>query len=142
MNATALILIGVATWYGNPFIGEPLYCDCGLPPPHRLVYARSTEPWLAMDPYYYEHGWNCGDEIWVYFGNSLVLKTALYDAGPLSHYYIEDFGPEVPIVADIPGHLWPFELEVRSAPVRLVNHSLARRTLVHRGVLGAVRGGP
>jgi hypothetical protein len=134
--AKIVILIGVATWYAGP-LDDPLFCDCGQSP--SLLYTRKTKPWIAMDLYYYNSGWECGDEIWVYFGNHPRLKLALYDAGPLLDYYIEDFGPDMPIVGDIPAHLWPYDFHTRSAPVRLVNHSLAKRTLVHRGVLGGVR---
>jgi len=129
-----LILVGVATWYAGPYVGQPLYCDAG----QDLTYDTATSPWLAMDPYYYEQGWECGDEVWVYIGKE-ILQLRLYDAGPLLDYYITDFGPDVPIVADLPEHLWP--LSTRSALVRVVNHTKAELELIHRGGLGGVREG-
>jgi len=129
-----LILVGVATWYAGPYVGQPLYCNG---PTHgNLMYDSSTEPWLAMDPYYYEMGWECGDEVWVHIGGE-VLKLRLYDTGPLLDYYIMDFGPDVPIVANLPEHLWP--LRTRSALVRVVNHTKAEQEFIRRGVLGGVR---
>lgn len=122
MNALAKILwlvLGVATWYQGEFEGQPLYCGG--------YYHQDTTPWVAMDPYYYEHGWECGDELVVYIGGH-KRRFTLLDAGPLSRYYIEDFGPDVPIIVDVPGLYWPLD-EARSARALVINTSLAKRLL-------------
>lgn len=140
METLILIVMGVGTWYAGPYVGEPLYCDGRIGSSGSLMYDAATPPWLAMDPYYYDQGWKCGDVVWAYVAGADPIKVRLYDAGPLLQYYIEDFGPEVPIVADFPKHVWPISTVYRSAPVRLVNQSLAVRTLLLSGVCGG-RGG-
>jgi hypothetical protein len=117
----ALILAGIATWYAGPYIGGPLYCGG--------YYTTDNMPWVAVDVSEYENSRiRCGDTLMIWLAGEMIRARAM-DAGPLYKYYIEDFGPELPIVVDIPKHLWP--LETLSAKVTIINSSEAYRQLGH-----------
>lgn len=119
MSPIALtVLVGVATVYGGPYVGQPLYCD-GVG--EDLVYSEMTTPWVAVDVREFEMGRIlCGDELWLRFEDGSELRALALDAGPFEGYYVEQWGRQ-PIVVDVPVHLAPFA--GLSAPVRVVNHS-------------------
>lgn len=126
-NLAQILLVGVATWYGPGFYGKTL--GCGWCPSKPIRFSQSTVPWVAVDESMYQQEWTCWDHISVWI-SGVELRLRLLDAGPLYAHYIKDFGPDVPIVADIPEHLWPRSLSQKmSAPVRVVNRSLAKREL-------------
>lgn len=84
-------------------------------------------PWCAVNVNGYESG-NVlpGDMIVVEFLDyDVVLFLEAWDAGPFDGYYVEDFS-ELPIIVDIPEHLWP--LDVTSARVRMYNVSAMERS--------------
>jgi hypothetical protein len=96
----AVTLIGVLTTYAGKYVGEPLYCDRG----DGLTY-RDDIAFVALDVLEYETGRaQCGDVVRVTIGGVSFWAQAL-DAGPLHKYHVEQFG-KVPIVGDVPEHLW------------------------------------
>lgn len=110
------LLTGVATMYAG-VVGAPLYCDTW---DTDLAYAETTLPWVAIDVNLYG-GWaSCGDEI-LLLGDGWSLLARAWDAGPLSRYYVADFGPSLRIIADVPKHLAPFP--GLSSKVTMVNLS-------------------
>ena len=100
-----LILYGVLTWYAGPYAGEPLRCGG--------IY-DTTHEWIAVDVD--ALGWHCGDLIRVEAGGE-VLLLRVSDSGPLSRYCVMDGDACVPIVADLPSHVWqwPDLLSVRGS---------------------------
>ena len=109
---TALILLGVATWYAGPYVGGPLYCGG--------TYALSEAAWVAVDVTEYESGRiQCGDILTVWIGGKMLQARAM-DAGPLYRYYVEQWGKDTPIVVDVPRHLWPAGAAL-SARVQVIN---------------------
>lgn len=116
-------LVGVATWYGPGYYYQPLYCGG--------FYEPGTPPWAAVDVGMFQEGWECGDELQITFEDGTELTLRLMDTGPLSNYYIEDFGPDTPIVIDIPEPFWAFPGSY-AAPVRVVNKRIVRRALLER----------
>lgn len=108
-----ITLIGIATWYGPGFRGQPLACGGTFGP---------GTPIAAVDPSYLERGWQCGDLLIAWDEVELVLM----DTGPLSNYYIEQW-PDKPIVLDVAEHAWPFP--DLSRPVTVTNVSLLGREL-------------
>lgn len=119
-----IFLVGVATWYGPGFYGQPLYCGG--------FYQVGTPPWAAVDPGVFQEGWECGDELLVRYEDGTDLILRLSDAGPLSNFYIEDFGPDTPIVLDIPKPFWAPPVSIWSAPVRVVNVTRLQEALEGR----------
>lgn len=116
---------GIATYYTyEEYGGGPLYA-------HRtLHYDYSHDlPWCAVNVEAYLSGAVLpGDKLVVEFLEyDVVLYLEAWDAGPFTGYYIEDFGPDMPIIVDIPEHLWP--LDVMSARVRVTNISAVQRAL-------------
>lgn len=108
------VLVGVATVYAGIYVGGPLYCDCD----GTMFYDDGTPPWIALDVGLYGSFADCGDEILLY-GDGWRLAARALDAGPLSRYYVADYGPAFPIIADVPEHLTPFR--GLSARTRVVN---------------------
>lgn len=109
-----LALAGIATYYTGP-VGAPLYCDDGS----GCVYDLDTPAWVALSEHLYESGWaNCGDRIKVLFEDGRFLVATAMDAGPLQNYHLEQ-SPELPLLVDIPEHLW--SRGTRSAEVKIIN---------------------
>ena len=109
--ATALWI--VATWYGEPYVGRSLYCGGW--------YKESTPAWVAVDVREYEAGRvRCGDLLDITWKSGERLSARAWDAGPFEGYYVEDWGRDLPIVVDVPEHLWPVH-PARSALVRVRN---------------------
>ena len=96
----AVMLIGVITTYAGKYIGEPLYCDRG----NGLTY-RDDIAFVALDVREYQSGRvQCGDWLRVTVNGASFWAQAL-DAGPFEPYRVTQFG-DVPIVGDVPFHLW------------------------------------
>ena len=110
---TALLIAGVmATTYAGPFVGQPLYCDCG----QGLTYSQHTTPWVALDVTEFQSGRvQCGDLVVVRFEDGQAL-----DAGPLYPHVIADTGQ--PIAVDVPAHLAPFPGLSAQAVLSLSTH--------------------
>lgn len=121
MNSLRLV-IGLATIYAGVFVGQPLYCDTD----GSLFYSPETEPWIALDVHLYDRWASCGDDILLIAGGRPYTFKAL-DAGPLYKYHIEDH-PALPIVADIPVFLSPFN--GLSHPVRMINLTWVRNQFI------------
>jgi hypothetical protein len=109
----------VVTWYGPGYYEQPLYCS--------RSYTQGTPPWIAIDVEKFGQGWECGDTVVVFFESGETLTLLVLDAGPFSHYYIEDFGPHTPIVGDIPEPFWPLSKNTFSAAATIINRSLQAR---------------
>jgi len=115
------ILLGVATWYAGVYVGQPLYCGG--------TYDVASE-WVALPM---GTDWQCGDLIAVFFEGETAAEHDLvvarvYDTGPLGEYCVAQRDDCVPIVVDIPAHLWPGSREGdKSAAVRVVNVTAAAR---------------
>ena len=119
----AFTAIGVLTVYHHPFVGQPLYCDNGA----GMVYNDSLA-FVALPVSEFEAGnVMCGDWVKVTSLGHSFWAQAL-DAGPLSKYYIEQYGADVPIVADVPAHLWAFDPAI-SAEGTVFNESALNRFL-------------
>ena len=91
-----LLLAGCITWYA--YTGGPLRCGGVFDP---------AEDWIAVDIDVLD-GWRCNDLVRVEAdGVTMLLKVR--DSGPLSLYFIDTPAGLVPIVADLPAHvfMWP-----------------------------------
>jgi hypothetical protein len=117
---TFWILTGVATWYAGPFVGQPLYCGG--------TYTTDAEPWVAVNVEMVGQQVCCGDQVLLYFPGGQTLRARVGDTGPFSRYWIEQHGRDVPIIADVPRHLWPLHPAL-SSPVAMVNLSALERAL-------------
>jgi len=94
------LLIGVLTMYAGEFVGQPLYCDDGT----GTIY-DDTLAFVALPVSEFESGRaECGDQVRVTVNGQPFYALAL-DAGPLEKYRVTQFG-DVPIVADVPQHMW------------------------------------
>jgi len=103
---TAASLIGVLTMYAGEFVGQPLYCDDGT----GTIY-DDTLAFVALPVSEFESGRaECGDQVRVTVNGQPFYAQAL-DAGPLEKYRVTQFG-DVPIVADVPKHLWQFAPDI------------------------------
>lgn len=127
MQPFYIVLIGVATWYGPGFFGEQLACNGSGWTTRELYYDHMAPPWAAIDPYYIAKGWRCGDTLGVSIDGKLRILRFL-DTGPLRRYYIDEVGPGVEIIVDVPLYYWPLPAAVRWAHATVVNRSLATRT--------------
>jgi hypothetical protein len=116
-----LILIGVLTFYAGPYVGQPLRCGG--------VY-DTTHAWIAVD--IDALGWHCGDLVLVTVGDDVMLLR-VKDSGPLSAHCVVDGGECVPIVGDLPRHVWQWgsALSVRGS-IENVSGALRRRLEVER----------
>jgi hypothetical protein len=100
------LLVGVITTYAGKYVNQPLYCDNGT----GMIYA-SDLPFIALPVTEFESGRaRCGDQVRVTINGQAFYAQAL-DAGPLENYRVEQFG-DLPIVADIPAHLWQFAPDI------------------------------
>jgi len=111
-------LAGVATTYTySDYGGEPLFC-CG-------VY--DDRPFVALPIELLGEFWECGDWVRVTTPGSSLWVQAL-DTGPFYSYRVEQWGMDVPIIVDVPEHLWtPGGI---SAPAVVFNESLFNRLAV------------
>lgn len=97
-----LVLVGIATYY-NSSVGSPLYCDDGT----GHLYDPDAPPWVALSEELYKIGWaKCGDKIKVVLDDGTSFTALAMDAGPLQDYFLEE-SPELPLLVDVPQHLWP-----------------------------------
>lgn len=110
-------LHGTITWYVAA-IGTVLFCGGTYDP---------AEAWLAMPVEAYESGEvRCGDMFAVWTDGYLRYLPAL-DAGPFGAYCVMDGEECVPIVADLPRHVFPSKGLSRRAYV--VNSERLRKRL-------------
>jgi hypothetical protein len=98
-----VVAAGLVTIYSSVH-GGALKCDDG----RGLIYSEDLPPFVAVDYREYESG-NifCGDKLLI-IGDGWELEARAWDSGYLYRYYIEDYGPDVKIIADIPQFLAPF----------------------------------
>ena len=110
---TRILLIVVATWYTG--VGQPLFCGG--------TYADTTAPWVALPFETYGDEWQCGDLIYISFGQEDAIFARVQDTGPFGkHCVLQVDGTCASIVVDVPRHLWPRSLwEQESAVVRVWN---------------------
>lgn len=109
---------GVATYYTYQDYGKgPLYAH-----PFATYDPYNQSPWCAVNVQAYLDGSvQAGDMLLVEFIEyDIVLFFEAWDAGPFDGYYVEDFA-HLPIIVDIPKHLWP--LDAMSAQVQVTNLS-------------------
>jgi len=106
MACSLIALVGIATAYAGPYIGQPLYCGG--------VYDVQAEPWIALPISELGYSWECGDLVYLRFADGSTLMARAMDAGPLGLYNVQGQA----IMADVPVHLAPFAL---SGPVELYN---------------------
>jgi hypothetical protein len=114
---------GMATYYSYRDFGRgPLYAH-----PSARYSPSNGIPWCAVNVDAYLSGAvQPGDELIVYFPDyDKLLYLEAWDAGPFDGYYVQDH-PELPILVDIPQHLWPLGRE-RSARIDVVNVSAMAR---------------
>lgn len=113
--------IGVLTTYAGQYVGQPLYCDDGS----GMVYDDSR-PFIALPVTEYTAGLaQCWDQVRVRTGEHSFWALAL-DAGPLEKYHVEQFG-DLPIIGDVPRHLWPYPGRIISAQGVVFNESAFNR---------------
>ena len=93
---SALILWGAITYY--LYTGGPLRCGGTFDP---------AEEWIAVDidalP-----GWRCNDLVRVTVGDDVMLLK-VRDSGYLNRYCVYYGSTCVPIVGDLPAHVFPWE---------------------------------
>jgi len=135
VKLAAIVIIGVATWYGPGFEDKPLYCGGAPEIGRELRYNKEVgHAWIAVDASLFDEGWQCGDRVRLDYGD-IEREYVVLDAGNLNRYCVED-QPEKgecgTIVVDVSRWYWPFDMGVLSAPVRTVNLSLAKRLLQQR----------
>jgi hypothetical protein len=100
------LLVGVITTYAGKYVNQPLYCDRGT----GLIYAADLA-FIALPVSEFESGRaECGDWVRVVVNGRPFYAQAL-DAGPLEKYRVEQFG-NLPIIADVPAHLWQFAPDI------------------------------
>lgn len=105
----AFTLAGVITTYAGKYVGQPLYCDRGT----GMIYAADLD-FIALPVSEFESGRaECGDQVRVVVNGQAFYARSL-DAGPLENYHVEQFG-DLPIVADVPAHLWQFAPDISGA---------------------------
>lgn len=116
----AALLIGVITTYAGKYVGQPLYCDRGT----GMIYADDLA-FIALPVSEFESGRaECGDDVRVTINGQSFWAQAL-DAGPLEKYRVAQFG-DVPIVGDVPTHLWSWAPAI-SAKGSVFNESAFNR---------------
>lgn len=105
--AALMLYGGVATYYSEEkHAGNPLYCDQFVTD-GRLVYDRNLTNWAAFDVTWYGDKVNCGDKMRLFFPDGTILDVLAWDAGRFGKFYVEDWGPDKPIIVDLPEHLRP-----------------------------------
>jgi hypothetical protein len=75
--------------------------------------------------------WQCGDLLRIDFEAGPAITVTLLDTGAFRQYYVEDFGPDRPIVADVSSYAWPFDLSILSAPAQVINLTHRERIRGH-----------
>lgn len=130
MSITLALLLaslsGVVTMYDNSHAGNPLYCDTGCT---NLTY-RDDLSFVAIPVELYSQGWLCGDDIIIFSDGGKRLYSKSYDAGPFGNNCVmQENGECLPILADIPEHLWPYNGISKAASI--LNVSLANR-MIHK----------
>jgi len=110
-RVTALdIIVGMATVYAGPYVGQPLYCST---PDAPLYYAETTVPWAAFPAKWYRNGIvSCGAVV-VFSGVDAngkywTLTVRALDAGPFGDNCVVVEDKCIDIVADVPAFLSPF----------------------------------
>ena len=98
-----LVLIGVLTWYAGPYVSGPL--RCGSIGGASGIY-DTTHEWIAVDMDRY--GWKCNDLVKATVEGELFYWR-VRDSGPLANFCVYFGDTCVPIVADLPAHvfMWP-----------------------------------
>lgn len=94
-----VVLVGVATAYAGPYVGQERFCG-GL-------YELDADPWVALNVSGHGDYWECGKWVLVEFDTGETLYARAMDAGPFDGYYVEQWGKDRPIVMDVPLHLFP-----------------------------------
>ena len=107
-----IALVGIATAYAGPYVGQPLYCGG--------TYDLQADPWIALP---LGDDWQCGELAYLRFEDGSTLMARVMDTGPLGQYNVQ--GQR--ILADVPAHLAPFKL---SGPVELYRIGEQARCLV------------
>jgi hypothetical protein len=121
----------VATWYAGVYVGRDLYCGG--------VYAETTQSWVALP--IQDDTWQCGDLVYLSFGNGDALMARVLDTGPFGDNCVIMDDDCVPIVTDVPRHLWPDALAGQlSAPVQVTNITAMYRLWADQGA--PVEAGP
>lgn len=113
---------GMATYYSYADYGKgPLYAH----PSQRYDIGNGLH-WCAVNVNAFLDGSVLpGDILLVDFLDyDRALFFEAWDAGPFDGYYIEEH-PDLPILIDIPQHLWP--LSGRSAEIEMINLSAMER---------------
>ena len=114
---------GMATFYTyQDYGGGPLYAHSSA------IYDQKNDlNWCAVNEMAYLTGQvEPGDKLLIRFmdyDKFIILEA--WDAGPFDGYYIADY-PELPILVDVPLHLWPLTRQT-SARVEIVNLSAMER---------------
>ena len=104
-------MLKVATWY-IALVVAPLFCGG--------VY-DTAQIWVSLLFEEWGETWQCGDLIYISFGQGDAILVRVRDTGPFGdRCVLQVDGTCAKIVADIPWHVWPIE-GVRSASVRVVN---------------------
>ena len=96
--------MGMITMYAGQYVGEPL--RCGSIDGASGIYDTS-HTWIAVDidalP-----GWRCNDLVRVTVGDDVMLLP-VRDSGYLNRYCVYYGSTCVPIVGDLPAHVFPWE---------------------------------
>ena len=109
-----IALVGIATAYAGPYVGQPLYCGG--------TYDLQADPWIALP---LGDDWRCGDTVRLRFEDGSTLMARAMDTGPFGAFCVRQVdGTCPPIIVDVPAHLAPFKL---SGPVKLYNYGEAAR---------------
>ena len=116
----------VATWYGGPYVGKPLYCG-------DYTYSPNTEPWVAVSS---ENADLCGHLLAIWTrgrdGQEHLTLARVLDVGPFgSHCVMQPSGACWPIAFDIPWHLWPHGGDLSAEVVRWTDITAEARQYVH-----------
>lgn len=128
MTVKAALLIaalsGVVTYYpADVYGGNPLYCDTWET---ELEYNESLS-FVALP---IGANWLCGDLVVIRFLDGTRIITRALDSGTFKdNCVLHDNGECVPILADLPEHLWPYDTKYLSARASILNVSLINRLL-------------
>ena len=113
------LLAGVATNYqAADYGGRALYCGG--------TYNEDTI-FVALPVSLEGEYWQCGDQVQVRFEDGAAFWATALDTGPFFAYRVEQWG-DLPIVVDVPDHLWT--QPGISAPAVVFNESLFNRLAV------------
>jgi hypothetical protein len=128
-----ILLIGIATVYTVQDYGDKvLYCDDG----NTELYYTDDYAFVALPQ---GTDWMCGDFVVIDFLDGTRIKALALDSGPFKdNCVMHDNGECVPIIVDIPTHLWPYENAI-SARATMLNVSLLNRELGGMAMVGYLR---